>query len=70
MKKILFLKSFAGVGKSLGIKCYAAVAEKLLRNVFGEHPNFPRVILSAFTGKAASLIGMRNLVKFCKYKYD
>ena len=37
------------------------VAEKLLKSHLLGHPNKPRVLLSAFTGKAASLIGMNVL---------
>ena len=46
----------AGVGKSQTIKVLAMQAEKTLRKP-GHHPNRPRVLLAAFTGKAASLIG-------------
>ena len=46
----------AGVGKSQTIKAISMQAEKLLRKA-GHHPNRPRVLLSAFTGKASSLIG-------------
>ena len=34
-------------------------AEKILRKA-GDKPNHPRVLLCAFTGKAASLIGTRE----------
>ena len=45
----------AGVGKSQTIRVMANQAEKILRKA-GHHPNRPRVLLTAFTGKAASLI--------------
>ena len=53
----LILHGGAGVGKSKTIKAMALQAEKALRKA-GHHPNHPRVLLAAFTGKAASLIGM------------
>ena len=52
----LILHGGAGVGKSQTTRVVAMQAEKVLRKA-GHHPNRPRVLLSAFTGKAASLIG-------------
>ena len=46
----------AGVGKSAIIKILTGVAEKILRKE-GQNPNYPRVLLAAPTGKAASIIG-------------
>ena len=46
----------SGVGKSAIIKVVAMHAEKRLRKSGGK-PNHPRVLLTAHTGKAASLIG-------------
>lgn len=46
----------AGNGKSDVIKVIAAWVEKILRKA-GDHPNKPRVLKLAATGKAASLIG-------------
>ena len=45
----------AGVGKSQIIRATSLLAEKLLRRS-GEHPNHPRILLCAPTGRAASLI--------------
>ena len=45
----------AGVGKSQTIRAISLHAEKLLRRS-GENPNYPRVLLCAPTGRAASLI--------------
>ena len=45
----------AGVGKSALIRVSAMHAEKILRKR-GDKPNHPRVLLTAHTGKAASLI--------------
>ena len=47
---------FAGVGKSAVIKVASMHAEKYLRKA-GDKPDHPRVLLTAHTGKAASLIG-------------
>lgn len=47
---------FSGVGKSAIIKVVAMHSEKRLRKSGGK-PNHPRVLLTAHTGKAASLIG-------------
>ena len=47
----------------MAIRCYSMVAEKLLSVHFMGHPNRPRVLLSAFTGKAASLIGILSKYK-------
>ena len=52
----LIVHGGAGVGKSQTIRVVSMHAEKLLRKA-GHHPNRPRVLLTAFTGKAASLIG-------------
>ena len=52
----LIVHGGAGVGKSQTIKAISMQAEKLLRKV-DHHPNKPRVLLAAFTGKASSLIG-------------
>ena len=46
----------AGVGKSSFIKAASLQAEKILCRP-GDDPNFPKVLLCAPTGKAASLIG-------------
>jgi hypothetical protein len=46
---------FLGVGKSATIRAIASWAEKILRKS-GDHPNRPRVLICAPTGKAASLI--------------
>ena len=46
----------AGVGKSQTIKVMAMQCEKILQTK-KSHPNKPRVLLTAFTGKASSLIG-------------
>ena len=46
----------AGVGKSALIKVVSMHAEKILRKA-GDKPTHPRVLLTAHTGKAASLIG-------------
>ena len=46
----------SGTGKSATIKVVAMHAEKRLRKSGGK-PNHPRVLLTAHTGKAASLIG-------------
>ena len=45
-----------GVGKSATIKAVAQQAEKILTKE-GDHPNHPRVLLCAWTGKASHLIG-------------
>ena len=45
-----------GVGKSATIKAVAQQAEKILTKE-GQHPNHPRVLLCAWTGKASHLIG-------------
>ena len=57
---ILFNKKLLlGVGKSATIRALAQQTEKILRTV-EDNPNHPRVILCAYTGKAANLIG-KNL---------
>ena len=45
-----------GSGKSATINVAAMHAERILRKA-GHAPNHPRVLLTAHTGKAASLIG-------------
>ena len=50
----LFL--LAGVGKSAIIRVASMHAEKYLKKA-GDKPDHPRVLLTAHTGKAASLIG-------------
>ena len=52
-------KLLLGVGKSATIRALAQQTEKILRTV-EDNPNHPRVILCAYTGKAANLIG-KNL---------
>ena len=52
----LIVHGGAGVGKSSFIKAASLQAEKILRKP-GDDPNFPKVLLCAPTGKAASLIG-------------
>ena len=52
----LIIHGGAGVGKSATIKTAAVHAENILRQA-GSHPNKPRVLILAPTGKAASLIG-------------
>ena len=52
----LTIKQITGVGKSETIKALAMHGEKILRKE-GNDPNHPNVIVCAFTGKAASLIG-------------
>ena len=55
---------FLGVGKSDVIKVLSMHAEFYLRK-FGEASNLPRVLVTAHTGKAASLIGeLFNLLVF------
>ena len=44
-----------GVGKSAVIEAITLHAEKILRST-GDHPNHPRVLVCAPTGKAASII--------------
>ena len=61
-----------GVGKSATIKAVAQQAEKILTKA-GDHPNHPRVILCAWTGKASHLIGKSHrghaLFKHLVYTY-
>ena len=45
----------AGVGKSVTINIISLWAEKILRKS-GDNPNYPRVLICAHTGKAASII--------------
>ena len=49
-------KLFSGVGKSDVIKVVAVQSERRLRKE-GCKPDHPRVLITAHTGKAASLIG-------------
>ena len=49
-------KLLLGVGKSATIRALAQQTEKILRTV-EDNPNHPRVLLCAYTGKAANLIG-------------
>ena len=46
----------AGTGKSMTIKVMSMWAEKILLKE-GDHPHKPRVLLMAFSGKAAANIG-------------
>ena len=52
----LIIHGGAGVGKSAFIRAASMQAEKILR-MPGDDPNYPRVLICAPTGKAASLIG-------------
>ena len=53
----LYLQYIVGVGKSKTIEAMAKWAEQILRKE--DHESLkPRVLVTAFTGKAASLIGM------------
>ena len=51
----------AGTGKSAIIKVASLHAERILRKA-GDKPNHPRVLLTAHTGRAASLIGKLTYV--------
>ena len=53
--KLLICHGGAGVGKSATIKVTSLWAERILRKA-GDNPNYPRVLVCAHTGKAASLI--------------
>ena len=53
--KLLICHGGAGVGKSATINMTSLWAEKILRKA-GDNPNYPRVLVCAHTGKAASLI--------------
>ena len=53
---LLIMQGGAGVGKSKTINAMAQWAERILLKQ-GHHEDKPRVLLCAFTGKAASLIG-------------
>jgi hypothetical protein len=53
---LLIIHGGAGVGKSAVIRILSKWAEKILRKA-GGHPNKPRVLLTAPTGMATSLIG-------------
>ena len=57
----------AGVGKSQTIKVMAMQSEKILRTQ-KSNPDKPRVLLTAFTGKASSLIG--KLKKMTHFLYQ
>ena len=52
----MILNLFLGVGKSMIINVASQWAEVILLKV-GDDPTKPRVMLMAFTGMAASLIG-------------
>lgn len=52
----LIIHGGAGSGKSNTIRAIALQSEKILRKA-GDNPNDPRVLLCAFTGKAARIIG-------------
>ncbi len=56
----LILHGGAGSGKSNVIRIVSRWAEKILRKA-GDHPNKPRVLLTAPTGTAASIIGGTTL---------
>ena len=56
----LIVHGGAGVGKSAVIKVITLHAEKILRKP-GDHPNKPKVLVCAFSGKAASLIDGQTL---------
>ena len=64
----LIVHGGAGVGKSAVIKVIAFHAEKILRKA-GDHPNKPRVLICAFTGKAASLIDGQTLHSTFDFKF-
>ena len=59
----------AGTGKTFLNKVLAYHAEKILRQP-GDHPDKPRVLLCAPTGKAASLIGGITLHKAFSLQFD
>ena len=59
----LIIHGGAGVGKSLFIRAASMQAEKILREP-GDDPNFPKVLICAPTGKAASLIGESSIEFF------
>jgi hypothetical protein len=56
----ILLHGGAGSGKSNVIRICSSWAEKILRKA-GDHPNKPRVLLTAPTGTAASIIGGTTL---------
>jgi hypothetical protein len=56
LRKNISRNYFLGVGKSDIIKVVAMNAERRLRKEGGK-PDHPRVLITAHTGKAASLIG-------------
>jgi hypothetical protein len=56
--QLIFMTLFIieGVGKSAVIKAVSLHAEKILRQS-GHETNSPHVLVCAYTGKAASLVG-------------
>ena len=63
---LMILNLFLGVGKSMIINVASQWAEVILLKV-GDDPTKPRVMLMAFTGMAASLIG--KSIPLHKLKY-
>ena len=59
----VFLFLIIGVGKSAVIEAISIHAEKILRKS-GHHPNNPRVLVCAPTGKAASIISKSNTPQY------
>ena len=59
----LIVHGGGGVGKSFMINVISKWAEYLLRKS-GDEPTFPKVLLMAPTGKAASLIGKKEYITF------
>ena len=54
----LIVHGGAGVGKSATIKAVSTQAEHILRNASaGDDPNCPKVLICAFTAKAANIVG-------------
>ena len=62
--KVVNTLNILGVGKSFLIKMLSLWAEKILRKE-GQNPNYPRVLLTAPTGKSASIIGNFYFQKTC-----
>ena len=62
--EVVNILNISGVGKSFVIKMLSMWAEKILRKE-GQNPNYPRVLLAAPTGKAASIIGNFYFHKIC-----
>merc|ERR1712212_571519 len=58
----------AGSGKSNTIKVVTMHAEKILRKA-GDKPNHPKVLLTAHTGKASSLIDGQTLSTVFGFKF-